>query len=102
MKERRSVQREPIEDEIVVDLRGSTDIPPQIIVKIFKPCSLFEITFQRKFLCHFQAIIESPSLNCFVILTTDNHTYLGSSAFVFSFPFSSSAPPIPTCRQELI
>ena len=102
MKERCSVQREPIEDEIVVDLRGSTDIPSQIIVKIFKPCGSFEITFQRKFLCHFQAIIESPSLNCFVILTTDNHTYLGSSAFVFSFPFSSSALPIPTCRQELI
>ena len=77
-----------------MDLRGSTDIPPQIIVKIFKPCGSFEITFQRKFLCHFQAIIEPPSLNCFVIFTTYNvHTYLGSGAFVFSFPCSSAPPP---------
>ena len=51
MKGRRSVQGEPIEDEIVVDLRGSTDFPPQIIVKNFKPCGSFEITSQRKFLC---------------------------------------------------
>ena len=54
MKELWSVQGEPIEDEIVVDLRGSTDIPPQIIVNNFNHVGHLRLLLKENFYVTFK------------------------------------------------